>query len=74
MAQDYLRKLRLVLSIKRKVLRCAASKTTRLRGAACLVAKWVVTPKRRHDSKRGAEVTKPAPTPIGHVISREVFR
>jgi hypothetical protein len=28
MAQDYLRKLRLALSIKRKVLRCAASKTT----------------------------------------------
>ncbi len=27
-AQDYLRKLRLALSIKRKVLRCAASKAT----------------------------------------------
>ena len=29
-AQDYLCKLRLAPSIKRKVLRCAASKTTRL--------------------------------------------
>jgi hypothetical protein len=28
MAQDYLRKLRLVPSIKRKVLRCAATKAT----------------------------------------------